>query len=130
MAVLLHERWVGIYSAQNTTGRRGAEPSFGYPGSLIAQRFPDQGQAAFPRAVGRVRRPQGGVWASIYLHQVCGRLLPVALTLWRGLEKYPDIWQVLLLSMWSYFVVVNISSLCNHLPFGLLSTLIRQTPGC
>lgn len=44
---------------------------------------------------------------------------------WR---KHPFLWQALLLSVWSYFVVLNISSLSDHLPFGLLSTLIRQTP--
>lgn len=117
---------LGICSAQNLTGPRGAEAPSSSPGASLCTALPRSRAGCLPGAPGRAGRPQGCVRTGAHGHPVRpgGSRSPGAR------RKHPDVWQAPLLCLQSHFVTLNISSLCTHLPFGSLSTLIRQTPGC
>lgn len=121
-----------ICSAQNTLGLGVRRPRFLRQGAWCwgaAWAKRPGGEPVSPGGWEVPLRPQGRVGTGF----ICARVGSCFIRTWLSWEvwrKHPFIWQAPLLSAWSYFVVLNILSLSDHLPFGLLSTLIRQTPWC
>ena len=92
---------------------------------------PGSREGCLPQASGGASRPPGRRWVRGLSAAVVGQLLGgdkgAGLSSWRPGE-YPASGRCWCFP-WSYLVALNISSLCTHFPFGLLSTLIRQAPG-
>lgn len=116
-----------ICSAQNsaTTGGRGLPWLPGEPSPTVLPRSRagchSRGGEGSPEALREVSGPgficpSAGVASGLSPPCKAGR------SAWLGLEPP--------LSARSYFVVLNISSLGHHGPFGLLSTLTRHMPWC